>query len=196
MLTMTCEDPERYRKNKTSAVASKAETAGNLQFTAYGISGIPAFQISSELGRMLERGQKPVIYIDLLPELSEKELAGFIDKNCDRSLWGVLNKKPARVICKEVERTKDRLPGKTFGQQAAAVIKNFRVNPVALNTFEEAQTTAGGISTDEIDPATMESKLVPGLYFAGEIMDVNGICGGYNLQWAWSSAYIAAEAIK
>ncbi len=189
-------------ENNSAAAVSGKETegtlkaAGNLQFTSYGISGIPAFQISSETGRMLERGQTPVICIDLLPELNEEELAGFIDESGDRTLHGVLNKKLANVICKEIEKAKDRLPGKTFGQQAAAVIKSFRVNPVALNSFEEAQTTAGGIPTDEIDPETMESKLVPGLYFAGEIMDVNGICGGYNLQWAWSSAYIAAEAVN
>ena len=59
--------------------------------------------------------------------------------------------------------------------------------------FEQAQICAGGVDTSEIDPDTMESKLVKGLYFAGEILDVDGICGGYNLQWAWTSGYLAGK---
>lgn len=59
------------------------------------------------------------------------------------------------------------------------------------NTFDTAQVTAGGVDTDEIDAETMESKICPGLYFAGEMVDIDGICGGYNLQWAWSSGAVA-----
>ena len=62
--------------------------------------------------------------------------------------------------------------------------------------FDEAQTTAGGVKTAETDPFTMQSLKTPGLYFTGEIMDVTGICGGYNLQWAWSTAYVAAKALS
>ena len=58
--------------------------------------------------------------------------------------------------------------------------------------FEDAQVTAGGVDTNEIDTHTMQSKLVPGLFFTGEVMDIDGLCGGYNLQWAWSSGYVAA----
>ena len=58
-------------------------------------------------------------------------------------------------------------------------------------SFEQAQVCAGGVHTDEIDPKTMESRLVPNVYFAGEVVDIDGMCGGYNLQWAWSSGYVA-----
>ena len=59
--------------------------------------------------------------------------------------------------------------------------------------FEQAQVCAGGVHTDEIDPKTMESRLVPNIYFAGEVVDIDGMCGGYNLQWAWSSGYVAGR---
>ena len=76
------------------------------------------------------------------------------------------------------------------------MIKRFKVHPTETVSFEEAQTTLGGVSTEEIDPKTMESKLVEGLYFTGEIIDVSGICGGYNLQWAWASAHAATTGLK
>ena len=72
-------------------------------------------------------------------------------------------------------------------------IKKFDLTIVGHNDFENAQVTAGGVDTREINPDTMESKIVKGLYFAGEIVDVDGVCGGYNLQWAWSSGYIAGS---
>ena len=63
-----------------------------------------------------------------------------------------------------------------------------------MNPFENAQVTAGGVDTRQIDPATMMSRIIPGLYFAGELADVDGMCGGYNLQWAWSSGYLAGSS--
>ena len=71
------------------------------------------------------------------------------------------------------------------------VIKQYETVVIATNPYENAQICCGGVDTRQIEPATMESKLIKGLYFAGEIVDVDGICGGYNLQWAWTSGYIA-----
>ena len=76
------------------------------------------------------------------------------------------------------------------------MIKKFKVHPSGITSFEQSQVTAGGVSVDEIWPDTCESRLVDNLYFAGEIMDINGICGGYNLQWAWSSAYVVSKAVN
>ena len=76
-------------------------------------------------------------------------------------------------------------------ERLCRICKHFRTYIDKTNPFEQAQICAGGVDTSEIDPDTMESKLVKGLYFAGEILDVDGICGGYNLQWAWSSGYAA-----
>ena len=76
------------------------------------------------------------------------------------------------------------------------MIKRFKVHPIDITSFAQSQVTAGGVSVDEIRPDTCESKLVDNLYFTGEIMDINGICGGYNLHWAWASAYCASNALK
>ena len=73
------------------------------------------------------------------------------------------------------------------------LIKKFRVDIDCTNSFEQAQVCCGGIDTADTDPETLESRLVPGLYFAGEILDVDGMCGGYNLQWAWSSGHVAGK---
>ena len=205
------------------------ETCGNLQFTSYGISGIPVFQMSSEVDRILEEagpahrrkdnifpdkktgadasagasGQglsAPYIKIDLLPEIPENELITFLDGIAckENRLTGILNKKLAEVIDKESmrEREKHMALGETYGQRLAPVIKRFKMHPVKVRGFEDAQTTAGGVATDEIDADTMGSKLIDGLYFTGEVVDVNGICGGYNLQWAWASAHAAAAEIS
>lgn len=173
-------------------------TAGNLQFTRTGISGIPVFQLSSEAGKLLDLGTDLTISIDLLPEIGEDRLAEMIDSYCaemkEEVLPPVLNNKLLNVCRKAVD---NKAPGKgiTFGQAASAVIKRFKVTPMSPFSFDEAQTTAGGISTAEIDADTMESKIIPGLYFTGEIIDVNGICGGYNLQWAWATANIVSKAL-
>ena len=73
------------------------------------------------------------------------------------------------------------------------LVKQFRVTVLRTNSFEQAQVCCGGVDTAEVNPDTLESLLVPGLYFAGEILDVDGMCGGYNLQWAWSSGHRAGE---
>ena len=72
-----------------------------------------------------------------------------------------------------------------------AALRHYVVKITETHGFSNAQVTAGGVKTDRIDPKTMESELVPGLFFAGEVLDVDGICGGYNLQWAWSSGALA-----
>ena len=74
------------------------------------------------------------------------------------------------------------------------LIKQFRITITGTNSFDQAQVCCGGVDTSEVNPKTLESRYVPGLYFAGEILDVDGMCGGYNLQWAWSSGRIAAES--
>ena len=76
----------------------------------------------------------------------------------------------------------------------AGIIKGWRMNVVSVADFDKAQVTCGGVSVDEINPDTMESKICKNLYFTGECIDVDGICGGYNLQWAWTSGYIAGSS--
>ena len=171
------------------------EAHGNLQFNDYGVSGIPAFQVSSIAGRLLKEGRNLLLRIDLLPEVSLNELAAFLDEKKENYLLGVLNKKLAQVIEKEIKRKKG-CDNVTAGYLRACMIKRFKVHPVDVTSFAQSQVTAGGVCVDEICPNTCESLLVDNLYFTGEIMDINGICGGYFLHWAWASAHAASNALK
>ena len=185
---------------------------GNLQFTEYGISGIPAFQVSSIIGYMLANGEHPEIMIDFVPDFSIYDLTAILLKNYEnlikdknilhpdsRLLLGLLNKNIIPVILREyIQKLSINKP---VDEQAmclslAKIMKMFVAHPVETMPFSNAQTTAGGVYTKEIDPKTMQSKLVDNLYFAGEVIDVNGICGGYNLQWAWTTGHICGNALK
>ena len=169
---------------------------GNLQFNSYGISGIPVFQLSLLASRLLAEGKEIMVKINLLPELSEEELVRILEKKKDHKLLGVLNKKLANVIEKESYKAHPDEKEEAYALVFTHMLQRFKVHPVATVSFEEAQTTLGGVSTEEIDPLTMESRLVKNLFFTGEIIDVSGICGGYNLQWAWASAYAASCGMK
>ena len=78
-------------------------------------------------------------------------------------------------------------------KKLVGLIKHFKVRVISANSYEQAQVCCGGVDTKEVDENTLESIYVQGLYFAGEILDVDGMCGGYNLQWAWSSGYVAGK---
>ena len=106
----------------------------------------------------------------------------------------MFNKKLAEVLIKEAGIFLGDSPKKASQEQIEALAqlaKGLRVDVTGSKSFEQAQVCAGGVDTSEICPDTMESRLVPGLYFAGEVVDIDGMCGGYNLQWAWSSGYVA-----
>lgn len=201
-------------KNKGQANEPVMTVSGNLQFNNYGISGIPVFQLSLIASRLLAESHEILVKIDLLPELSEDELAGVFAKKIQTHLdsakdtirkgqtfgneifLGILNKKLANVIEKESKKAHPNEKPEEYAFVYTHMIKRFKVHPTETVSFEEAQTTLGGVSTEEINPKTMESKLVEGLYFTGELVDVSGICGGYNLQWAWASAHAAATGLK
>lgn len=192
-----------------SAGQQNVSVQGNIQFTDYGISGIPTFQISSIIGYMLSIGEQPVITIDFLPDIAMYDLVNILYKNFqlipgknkeikpyDRMLIGLLNKNVVSAVMRQYSYSRDNSTVDAMCLALARVIKLFQVHPYELMPFENAQTTAGGIFTDQVNPDTMESTLVKGLFFAGEVLDVNGICGGYNLQWAFSTAAICGKALK
>lgn len=177
---------------------------GELQLTGYGISGIPVFQLSRTIKRLLDRKQSPIVYIDFVPEYSENELIDFISNSvknhtdCEISqiLSGIINKKIANVIAKECNikpSTKCEDVDSAQIKRIVSKIKNFSTIPKDTNGFENAQVCAGGVELSDVDLNTMESKLVKGLYFAGEILDVDGRCGGYNLTWAFASGKLAGD---
>lgn len=176
---------------------------GELQLTAYGISGIPVFQLSRFATRALKNGQEVCALIDFMPQLPPEELytllkQRFCDnahgKDASEALVGLFNKKLIDILLKEAgihlhtgasSVKSDKL------QALCRTIKQFRVDIAGSKGTDAAQVCAGGVDTAQIDAGTLESKLSDGVYFAGEIIDIDGTCGGYNLQWAWSSGYVA-----
>lgn len=179
-----------------------ASEEGEILFTDYGISGIPVMQISRYVAKALDRGEKISLKLDLMPGTDASEITRMLrqrinqnpSKTMEELMTGILNHKLTYIIIKEAGldplKTSKIMTDKEI-DKFAATIKDFVVRINDTNSFENAQVCAGGAATMEIDGATMESKLVRGLYLTGELLDVDGTCGGYNLQWAWSSGYLA-----
>ena len=174
---------------------------GELLFTHFGLSGPVILSASAHM----EAGQDYEISIDLKPALDEKTLDARIlrdfaqqqNRSFENALSGLYPKTMIPVIV-----ARSGIPGETkvnsvTREQRRALLeltKHFSVKISGLRPVEEAIITSGGVSTKEIDPKTMESKLVGGLYFAGEVIDVDAYTGGFNLQITWSTAYAAANA--
>lgn len=176
---------------------------GELQLTDFGISGIPVFQLSRYATKALKQKKKVHVMLDFMPDMELTELEQKMKlrfrkyahgKTAGDALIGLLNKKLSAVLLKEagieVHQPAEKVSDKQL-QALCTIIKGLRVDIIGSKTFEQAQVCAGGVSTAEIENETLMSKLIPGLYFAGEVIDIDGTCGGYNLQWAWSSGYVA-----
>ncbi len=159
---------------------------GEIIFLEDSVSGIPVMQLSS-----LFEGRK--LYIDFFPDMRKEELKNEllrrtqeISVKTHRILIGLLNEKLAAYIAKDMKLAD--------AAKLAGMLKSFELEVTGTGDFEDCQICTGGVDVSEIYPETMESKLHRGLYFAGEIVDVDGRCGGYNLQWAWSSGYVAGKS--
>jgi len=184
-----------------------ASDTGEIQYTDYGISGIPVFQISRFAVRAVDSNLKTEVVIDMLPLIEESDLVDMLKsriaddgyKTLEQFLNGLLNKKLVAAVLKRANLNLNDIAENKVNllEKIVSIIKAFVVPINGFNSFENAQVCSGGVTTSEINSETMESKLVSDLYFAGEVVDVDGICGGYNLQWAWSSGYISGlEASK
>lgn len=181
------------------------QNTGELQLADYGISGIPVFQISSLMSRALDKGQKVEVIIDFLPAFSDDELNGYIkdrsitttdNRSLNEMLNGLLNNKLLLELIHKSGVSPDKKGRLLTDDDCKSLTRSIKHTAVSVKKprgLEFAQVCAGGIYTKEIDVRTLESKIHPGLYFCGELLDVDGICGGYNLQWAWTSGYIAGE---
>lgn len=181
------------------------EEYGDILFGNYGISGPTILQLSRKAMDIYNKGEKAFIKLTLITALKKEEvIKRFNDssnKPVDFSLIGLINKRYISAIIKEAGIPKQNMLIKDIPlKQRDRLIKllfDWRFLVTGSKSFKDAQVTAGGVSTKEINPETMESKLIKGLYFTGEVMDIDGRCGGYNLQWAWSSGHIAGlEASK
>jgi predicted Rossmann fold flavoprotein len=178
---------------------------GELQLTDYGISGIPVFQVSRFVTKALKKKQKVTATVDFLPSLSGQEAAQLLTerfhenahgKSAGEAMIGLLNHKLSNVLLKEARIHPDKRADEITQEELLRLVKQckqFTVSVIGSKSFEQAQVCAGGVHTGEINPETMESANVPNVYFAGEVVDIDGMCGGYNLQWAWSSGYVAGK---
>ena len=164
---------------------------GELQLTDYGISGIPVFQLSGLAAKLLQHQHSVTLMIDFLPDVTPKELEELLLKRKELCPY-----KTTKELCiglfpkKLIEVLVDK---KTDLSTLAEKIKKFSMEIVGTKPFSNAQVCQGGVSLEEISPKTMECKKILGLYLAGELLDADGICGGYNLQWAWSSGACAGK---
>ena len=174
-----------------------AQSEGELQFTEYGLSGPVIFEVSRDACQ--GRGNW-TCRLDFLPDITEAELREELNRRThtalpmDELLTGILHNRLGRVLTKSAGIAGNRMICSLTQAELEAVchaVKAFEIELTEPLGMDSAQVTAGGIITDEFDPLTMESKLVPGLYACGEVLDIDGDCGGYNLQWAWSSGRCA-----
>ncbi len=171
-------------------------------FADYGLSGPAILQLSRKANELLKTGKKPKIRIVLLTLLSKSDLIErfhrFSDKSIDQSMIGLINKRLISVLLKEASifKTDELITSieKNRVYKLIDLLFDWRFEITDSLGFSNAQATAGGVKLSEINPETMESTLSKGLFFCGEVMDIDGRCGGYNLQWAWTSGYLAGKS--
>ena len=179
---------------------------GELQLTDYGISGIPVFQFSRMAARALDCGKLCEAGINFLPYVEDR--ASFFKKNASLKRWdyktvesllsGMVHKKLAAMICKKNKIGIGTLvseAGEKAVRECIAQLFDFRVKIMETNPFENAQVCSGGVPLWEVDE-TFRSKLSKDVYLVGELLDCDGICGGYNLQWAWATGAIAGSGVS
>ena len=177
---------------------------GELQITGKGISGIPVFQISSEASRALDEGRRVFAEIDFLPdftdEMWEKEKARRLseDRNCMLGTFflGLVNRKVLDLLLRKQGIQAEKKASKVDEDTLISIMRDmrsFKVRVTGTGGFEQAQVTTGGIPLSQTDKDLM-SVFCGGLYLSGELLDVDGICGGYNLQWAFTSGWIAGKS--
>lgn len=181
------------------------EDFGEMLFTHYGVSGPLMLSASSYIGKYLEKGNLQLV-IDLKPALSFEQLDQRVlrdfEENKNKQFKNAVTKLfPGKLLPVMLELSgidpekKVNLISKEERHQFVHLIKNFTWTITKLRGFNEAIITKGGVKVKEINPSTMESKLVQGLYFAGEVLDLDALTGGFNLQIAWSTAYAAGSSI-
>lgn len=196
-------------KGRVSLCYKKKEIAsetGEIQFTGEGLSGICVFNLSRYI-RLKDSDcyHDFSVQIDLFPELDSKALLEHLllrrkvlkSRKKEDFFNGLIQQNIALAIYSKL----DIAPSGTAGEltdellkELSEILNNWEIALSGTKGWKEAQVTSGGLETSEIDPTTMESKLVKGLYLAGELIDVDAKCGGYNLQWAWTSGMIAGTA--
>ncbi|ABS41827.1 NAD(P)/FAD-dependent oxidoreductase [Clostridium botulinum] len=181
------------------------EESGEILFTDYGISGPPILQLSSLVSRLLYNNKKIYLEIDMFPNMSKENIINLLEnhwgtfyyRTIHDSFIGIINKKLIPTLLKYCGIKNIHMPCQDITWQEKErifhALKNWIFTITGTNSFKNSQVTCGGVDTSEVSNKSLESLKVKDLYFCGEILDVNGDCGGFNLQWAWSSGYIAGK---
>ncbi|MEG1257262.1 NAD(P)/FAD-dependent oxidoreductase [Clostridium sp.] len=179
---------------------------GEILFTDYGISGPPVLQLSRIASRGVLNKDSVYLHVNLM-NLSYDDILNFFEnhfgvfshRSISDNLIGIINKKLIPVILKEVGIIDIHMPTYSVEYEHRyklyKLLSNWTFKVTDTNSFENAQVTLGGVDTNDVNNLTLESTLIPGLYFAGEILDVDGDCGGFNLQWCWSSSSAVTSSI-
>lgn len=180
---------------------------GEIIFNKSGVSGIPILNLSRYAVSAVESGRSAILVIDFFASDTEQELFDYLYGLITtlklppmKCFCGIMNDRLLRqlLICSGIKpeekmNLSDDAKLRNSLSQLVSVMKCFRLSVNGYQGFDNAQTTQGGVRLDSVD-SKMMSKLIPGLYFAGEVLDVDGKCGGYNLQWAWSTGHIAGRS--
>jgi len=185
----------------------KEEVVGDLLFTRYGISGFGVLDISTTASSALKDGGRVVVGLDLLPGFSRQSLVSRLEKVSknlpDNSIFlvlhGILPKRAVSALLEHLKMAPQKRAGSLTPKEIrriASTVCDWRFEVEETHGYRHAETAGGGVATDEVDPATMESKIVPGLYFSGEVLDIVGRRGGYNLHFAWASGYLAGRSMS
>ena len=183
---------------------------GEVQFTNYGLSGICIFNLSSIASRSISENKKVKISINFLDKLKIKNKKSFQEfilsseynfkkEKVSYFLDNLLNYKLTNVILEKTKIERNKLVSKLSDNEINMLFENlfsFTINIIDTNNFESAQITSGGVSLYEINPLTFESKIVSNLYLTGEVLDIDGDCGGYNIAFAVLSGILAGESVK
>jgi hypothetical protein len=184
---------------------SVAKDRGDILFGNYGISGPPILQISRKAEELLRENKEVLLKITMLDMLSKEDVKKLVTarfetgpgKTVEFSLVGLINKRLIPVLLKEAGIGDLKCPVAKLStkehEKISTILTDWRFKVKGTKSWPSAQVTAGGVATNEINQSTMESNIVKGLFFAGEIIDIDGQCGGFNLQWAWSSGFIAGQ---
>lgn len=182
------------------------QSRGEILFADFGLSGIAAMELAAEAEISINDVKKNTFtHIDFTPSHSEKYLFDYLKNlknikgecSLDYLLNGILPKQIGVAICKAcgIYKSERKISALNDNEIKSVVskTKDFSLKVTGTKGFQNSQVTCGGVLVNEIDPETMQSKICKGLYFAGEIIDVDGACGGFNLQWAWASGMLAGE---
>lgn len=195
-----------YVNNEAKSIYSER---GEIIFGKNGISGIPIMNMSRFAIDEMSEGSDCKVVLDFFPDMSLKELKEYLSGliiSCGDGAVGValsalINEKILKAVFRELNfnyegssNNYDIRSIMSAMKKLAERLKHFDINITGDAGFENSQTTQGGVILKEINEMTMESYKYPGLYFAGEVLDVDGMCGGYNLQWAWTTGYIAGKS--